>query len=314
MKKVIFIILILFETVFCFSQENKAFIGEIVREVFINETKTSSYNAEPEIYWILHCADNKRRQLVFREKKDYSKYSKYVNGKVVVLGKVINSETAHHKTDELIIVSDIYEINDASEKYQISDISKDDTRIKELFIPQNLDPGIIRYLVTNETGSYDYPLLSLKGDISKKVLLTILDYYYVKIKVCINNICNRETTKGLDGLPFKRSWVDIAETGNIEIKKDMSDYCYVYDPTHPDALQSGKEKGYVRYPNINIESEIAELRIFENIYNLFIEYGNKTYPELLMTKINYSLDDILCNKDKSNIQKETKEKLNEIFK
>ena len=45
----------------------------------------------------------------------------------------------------------------------------------------------------------------------------------------------------------------------LEIKKDTSEGRFVYDPTHPDAIQSGPHKGYVEYPNVNIVNEMVDL-------------------------------------------------------
>jgi len=42
---------------------------------------------------------------------------------------------------------------------------------------------------------------------------------------------------------------------DIEIKKDMSEGRLVYDPSHPDA----DENGYVRYPNVNVVTEMVEM-------------------------------------------------------
>ena len=33
----------------------------------------------------------------------------------------------------------------------------------------------------------------------------------------------------------------------------------VYDPDHPDAIQSGPNKGYVEYPNVNIVNEMVDM-------------------------------------------------------
>jgi flagellar basal-body rod protein FlgC len=42
---------------------------------------------------------------------------------------------------------------------------------------------------------------------------------------------------------------------DIEIKEDMSEGRLVYDPSHPDA----DENGYVRYPNVNVVTEMVEM-------------------------------------------------------
>jgi flagellar basal-body rod protein FlgC len=33
----------------------------------------------------------------------------------------------------------------------------------------------------------------------------------------------------------------------------------VYDPTHPDAINTGPEKGYVKMPNVNVVMEMTDL-------------------------------------------------------
>ena len=43
------------------------------------------------------------------------------------------------------------------------------------------------------------------------------------------------------------------------ISKDTSQGRLVYDPQHPDAIQSGPNKGYVEYPNVNIVEEMVNL-------------------------------------------------------
>ena len=44
-----------------------------------------------------------------------------------------------------------------------------------------------------------------------------------------------------------------------EITKDTEQGRMVYDPTHPDAIQSGPNKGYVEYPNVNIVNEMVDM-------------------------------------------------------
>ncbi len=44
-----------------------------------------------------------------------------------------------------------------------------------------------------------------------------------------------------------------------EIVKDTSKGRMVYDPSNPDAIQSGPDKGYVEYPNVNIVNEMVNL-------------------------------------------------------
>ncbi len=45
----------------------------------------------------------------------------------------------------------------------------------------------------------------------------------------------------------------------VKIEKDASPLRLVYDPSHPDAIQTGPEKGYVRMPNVNVVTEMTDL-------------------------------------------------------
>jgi flagellar basal-body rod protein FlgC len=45
----------------------------------------------------------------------------------------------------------------------------------------------------------------------------------------------------------------------IKIEEDRSPLRLVYDPTHPDALQSGPKKGYVEFPNVNVVTEMVDM-------------------------------------------------------
>lgn len=44
-----------------------------------------------------------------------------------------------------------------------------------------------------------------------------------------------------------------------EIVQDTEQGRLVYDPSHPDAIQSGPHKGYVEYPNVNIVDEMVNM-------------------------------------------------------
>ena len=101
--------------------------------------------------------------------------------------------------------------------------------------------------------------------------------------VISDNIANASTTRTQDGGPFKKSTVIMRPISDsnpqwrtpftpsdldngpgkgvkvLEITKDTSEGRLVYDPTHPDAYQSGPHKGYVEYPNVNIVNEMVDL-------------------------------------------------------
>lgn len=102
--------------------------------------------------------------------------------------------------------------------------------------------------------------------------------------VISNNIANATTTRTQEGGAFHRSRVVLEPVGQksvqwrtpyspkeldngpgagvrcLKIAKDTDTATrMVYDPGHPDAIQSGPNKGYVEYPNVNIVDEIVDL-------------------------------------------------------
>ena len=104
-----------------------------------------------------------------------------------------------------------------------------------------------------------------------------------RLDVISNNIANVDTTRDADGKPFKRSRVifrprvsqpywkspflpQTLDNGIgkgvriVEIEQDNdSDPRLVYDPTHPDAIKTGKYAGYVEYPNVNVVQEMVDM-------------------------------------------------------
>lgn len=101
--------------------------------------------------------------------------------------------------------------------------------------------------------------------------------------VIANNIANVETTRTPEGGPFKRQRVivrPLAEASTwksiyfpktldggpgkgVKVEKIEDDTQkparLVYDPTHPDAIKSGPNAGYVEYSNVNVVEEMVDL-------------------------------------------------------
>jgi len=96
-----------------------------------------------------------------------------------------------------------------------------------------------------------------------------------------NNIANANTTKGIDGKPYRRKYAvfstilnnevnsigsdDYLREKGVKIEKivtDQSPFISIYDPNHPDA----DEKGYVQYPNVNILEEMVDLLASSRAY------------------------------------------------
>jgi len=123
-----------------------------------------------------------------------------------------------------------------------------------------------------------------------------------RLDVIANNIANVNTTRTTEGGPFRRSRVifrprvsqsywrspflpDYLKTqvGRgvrvVKIGKDYdSEVRLVYDPTHPDAIQSGPRKGYVEYPNVNVVNEMVDMISASRAYeaNVAIMNGSKS--------------------------------------
>jgi flagellar basal-body rod protein FlgC len=105
----------------------------------------------------------------------------------------------------------------------------------------------------------------------------------LRLDVISDNIANANTTRTTEGGPFRRSRVVFAPRADkpdwkshflpkrlesdvgkgvrvVKVEKDMAEKLRpVYDPTHPDAIKSGPQAGYVMYPNVNIVSEMVDM-------------------------------------------------------
>ncbi|MGB9682104.1 MAG: flagellar basal body rod protein FlgC [bacterium] len=88
----------------------------------------------------------------------------------------------------------------------------------------------------------------------------------LRLDTIANNLANAETTRTIDGIPYRRQIPLFREvfnqvTGDLdgvevaEIVRDQSPFRMVYDPGHPDA----NPEGYVLYPNVNPVIEMTDM-------------------------------------------------------
>ena len=101
----------------------------------------------------------------------------------------------------------------------------------------------------------------------------------VRMDVVSENLANAQTTKDVDGNPYRRKEVTLQSVGQsgtfgsqlsramgtsgvapggvqaTEITEDETNGKLVYDPSHPDADQ----QGYVRMPNVDTVTEMVDL-------------------------------------------------------
>ena len=118
---------------------------------------------------------------------------------------------------------------------------------------------------------------------SINIAATGMAFERLRTDVISDNIANATTTRTAEGGAFKKSMVIAEPVASAhptwrmpfvnaqqdngpgqgvrvkEIVKDTSEGKLVWDPTHPDAYQSGPHKGYVEYPNVNIVNEMVNL-------------------------------------------------------
>ena len=104
----------------------------------------------------------------------------------------------------------------------------------------------------------------------------------IRLDVISDNMANVNTTRTQEGGPFRRSRVimrprvdspywrspflpesmdnGIGQGVRVaEIQKDNTPNPLRWDPTHPDAIQSGPRQGYVELPNVDIVTEMVDM-------------------------------------------------------
>jgi flagellar basal-body rod protein FlgC len=93
-----------------------------------------------------------------------------------------------------------------------------------------------------------------------------------RIEVAVSNIANAESTRGIDGQPYRRRDVVLAEDSVVSfdrvlgqasasgvkvagIVQDQTPYRRRYEPSHPDA----DKDGFVSLPNVDTSSEMVDM-------------------------------------------------------
>ena len=98
----------------------------------------------------------------------------------------------------------------------------------------------------------------------------------VRMDTIAGNIANAQATRREDGVPgpFKRRMALFA-TGDgkggagvhvAKVVEDPSRGNLVWEPSHPDAIKSGQNKGYVEYPNVDYPTEMVNAMMASRAY------------------------------------------------
>lgn len=119
-------------------------------------------------------------------------------------------------------------------------------------------------------------------------VLKIFKYLDLKEKIIQTNIKNVNTTRTVEGDPYLRQIVTIDSKDNsiIEIDK-TAEKRLIYDPTHPEAIRNGVEKGYVEYPNIDILTEYIELIQVRNEKEIIKSIINRIDESIIIPQIHW---------------------------
>lgn len=114
----------------------------------------------------------------------------------------------------------------------------------------------------------------------------------VRLNISSMNLANAHVTRTVEGGPYRAKDVVLAaiplenkeeaklyEVKVVEIVDDPSPFKEVYDPSHPDA----DERGMVKYPNVDVLTEMVELLSAGRAYEANLTVMNITKTLALKT-------------------------------
>lgn len=91
-----------------------------------------------------------------------------------------------------------------------------------------------------------------------------LNVVFHKLQITQRNIANINTTRTIEGGPYKRRYIGDCKNGVCKEFVDNKPPLFKYDPAHPDA----NREGYVAYPGYVLEQEQADLLKIKLAYKL----------------------------------------------
>ncbi|KAB2694529.1 MULTISPECIES: flagellar basal body rod protein FlgC [Brucella/Ochrobactrum group] len=125
---------------------------------------------------------------------------------------------------------------------------------------------------------------------SLKIAASGLSAQSTRLRIVSENIANAQSTgKTATDDPYRRKTVSFrtelehgtgaAEVRVAEVGKDTSPFVEQYDPSHPAA----DERGYVRYPNVNMVVEMADMREANRSYEANLQVVKQARELISMT-------------------------------
>ena len=102
--------------------------------------------------------------------------------------------------------------------------------------------------------------------------IKLIDALLLAIAVSTNNLRNHDTTvtmfNGERIYPYQYEYVYVNDSLQLEVRR-INLYRYHYDPYHPDAILQGEMSGFVKYPDINPDTEANNIaKILEILLKL----------------------------------------------
>ncbi len=119
---------------------------------------------------------------------------------------------------------------------------------------------------------------------TRNALFNLLKTIRKKINTISVNISNAYTTRDGSGKsnPFRRKVIEINNDGTVRVEDDTSTpVIKKYDPHHPDAIKTGKDKGYVLYPNIEITHEMTDMLCATREYEFVVSILQALFPSVI---------------------------------
>jgi flagellar basal-body rod protein FlgC len=143
-----------------------------------------------------------------------------------------------------------------------------------------------KYYLDIATVEYEYSnnIFSIRNSKQNFIaLVNALEFLALKKAIIKDNIANSNTTRIETGNCYLRKRLVFDPEGNANIEIDnISQTRLVYDPTHPDAINEGARKGYVEYPNVNIDAEIIDLINVNQNIEIVIEIIQIMDPSIII--------------------------------
>ncbi|MBO7639005.1 MAG: hypothetical protein J6S91_08520 [Treponema sp.] len=119
-------------------------------------------------------------------------------------------------------------------------------------VPRNIQNVLYAPYITEKDGHQFISVSKRKKDYdAAKEILSVLD---VMVQLTMSNIMQ------YDNQTYRRQSV-VIEDGKLTGIETSDDYRLKYEPENPEAILSGPEKGYVKYPDIHIPFETVDLKM-----------------------------------------------------